>query len=360
MNRLSKRLMASPRLLCQIMGAILKEWWLLLLLILVILSFWRPFFTKSIGASWLQLGALTLLAWYVISVCRTLTDIFNLRKKESGITWCQIAILMAIGIWIIGVLLIFDIKSDGRYFLALSIVGSMVAFVFQDALKGVVAFIHLRLNHLLCIDDWIVVPQYNVDGEVKRVTLTTVTVYNWDTTTSSFPISALLSGHFKNLQNMTTGKTYGRQIKKTFIFDTSCIHPLSASEAEQLQTKTDILRYVPKEEIKEGDLNAHIYRLYLMHWLMNHPKISQSPALVIRWMEHCENGMPLQMYAFIMEGGFSAFEWQQSLIIEHIIASSEWFGMKLFQTPSANDVSNSVAHFTNKSATYSNKETRYE
>lgn len=84
-----------------------------------------------------------------------------------------------------------------------------MTWIFQDTIKGVVAFVHLRLNHLLYIDDWIQVPKLNVDGEVKRITLTTVTLYNWDTTTSSIPTSVLHNDHFINLQRMTDGKTYG-------------------------------------------------------------------------------------------------------------------------------------------------------
>lgn len=313
---------------------------LLLALCLVPLCF--GVFTKTFGESWFQLLALTLVLFLTISVCNKLTDIFILRKKESGITWCQITILIAVILWIIGFLLIFNIQKDSRYFLAIGIVGTMLGWVFQDTLKGVVAFLHVRLNHLLSIDDWIQVPKYNVDGEVKRITLTTVTVYNWDTTTSSIPTSVLHSDHFVNLQKMSDGKTYGRLMEKTFIIDTSRIRPLSKDEAERLKHKEEMRHLVPEEEIKEGVLNAHLFRHYVYHWMMNNPHVSQLPRLVVRWMEQKETGLPLQVYAFILDTSVTAFEWQQSQIIEHIVESLDWFGLRLYQKPSSYDLNSCI------------------
>ena len=308
-------------------------------------------FSNVIRKPWFQMLALTVATCLIVSVCTKLTDIFSLRKKESGITWCQITILITITLWIIGFLLIFNIQKDSRYFLALGIVGTMLSYIFQDTLKGVVAFLHVRLNHLLSIDDWIQVPRYKVDGEVKRITLTTVTVYNWDTTTSSIPTSVLHSDHFVNLQKMSNGKTYGRLMEKALILDTSSIHPISTDETEQMKQLKELGRFVPEEEIKEGVLNAHLYRLYVYHWMMNHPHVSQLPRLVIRWVEQKEAGMSLQVYAFILDTSVTAFEWQQSQIIEHIVESLEWFGLRLYQSPSSHDICSCINHLTNNEST---------
>lgn len=363
-KKLSKKHLASEKIGCQILGALMKCWWLLVLLVagvilLCVLSNYHDnglnHFTIIVISPWYKLLLLTLCACLVISVCRTLTNIFNLRKNEIGITWSESFILIAIGVWIIGFLLIFNIQKDNQYFIVLGIVGSLIAWIFQDNVKGAVAFIHLRRNHLLSIDDWIEVPQYNVDGEVKRVTLTTITVYNWDTTTSSFPTSALYTGHFKNLQNMTENKTYGRQMLTSFIIDSSWIHTLSLKEANRLKEimKSDNnFQFLPENEITKGALNAKLYRLYLHHWMMSQPRISQIPRLMIRWMEPTENGIPLQVYAYIMEGGVAAFSWQRSQIVEHIMTSLEWFDLQLYQTPSGYDAGHTNIHLTDKPAIY--------
>ena len=329
---------------------------LALLLALFLVPLFCGVYTKVIGASWFQLLALTLVMCITFSVCNKLTDIFSLRKNEGGITWCQISILIVVVLWIIGFLLIFNIQKDSRYFLAMGIVGTMLGWVFQDTLKGVMAFLHVRLNHLLSIDDWIQVPKYNVDGEVKRITLTTVTVYNWDTTTSSIPTSVLHSDHFVNLQKMSDGKTYGRLMEKAFILDTGTIHPISSEETDRLKHLDALKGLLPQEEILEGTVNAQLFRLYVYHWMMNNPHVSQRPRLVVRWMEQKESGLPLQIYAFLLDTSVTAFEWQQSQIIEHILKSLDWFGLRLYQSPSSQDVCNCLGLLTN-SATANGKET---
>jgi hypothetical protein len=50
--------------------------------------------------------------------------------------------------------------------------------------------------------------------------------------------------------------------------------------------------------------------------------------------------MTLQVNAYITEGEWQPFEWQQSQIVEHIIQSARWFGMSLYQRPTAHAVSN--------------------
>lgn len=363
MNRLSKKWLSSDRGCTQVMGAmILKGRWglTLLLLVMVALSLlslhnWQNaaflsasscltsiygFISTALRSSWYWLVLLTLLMFLVIGVCNTMTNIYSLRKNETGITWCQILILIFVGIWLIGLLCIIKIQKESGYFIIFGVLGTLMTWIFQDTIKGVVAFVHLRLNHLLYIDDWIQVPKLNVDGEVKRITLTTVTIYNWDTTTSSIPTSVLHNDHFINLQRMTDGKTYGRQMLKTFILDTGGFHPLTAEEIESLKQKKEVKAYLLDEDFKVGELNAHLFRLYVFHWLMNHPYVSQEPRLVVRWLEQKETGLPLQIYGFIMEGGVLAYEWQQSQIIEHIVEALDWFGLQLYQRPSSHDVSN--------------------
>ena len=363
MNRLSKKWLSSDRGCTQVMGAmILKGRWglTLLLLVMVALSLlslhnWQnaaflsasscltsiyDFISTALRSSWYWLVFLTLLMFLVIGVCNTMTNIYSLRKNETGITWCQIMILIFVGIWLIGLLCIIKIQKESGYFIIFGVLGTLMTWIFQDTIKGVVAFVHLRLNHLLYIDDWIQVPKLNVDGEVKRITLTTVTLYNWDTTTSSIPTSVLHNDHFINLQRMTDGKTYGRQMLKTFILDTGGFHPLTAEEIESLKQKKEVKAYLLDEDFKVGELNAHLFRLYVFHWLMNHPYVSQEPRLVVRWLEQKETGLPLQIYGFIMEGGVLAYEWQQSQIIEHIVEALDWFGLQLYQRPSSHDVSN--------------------
>lgn len=370
-NRLSKKYLASENLSRQILGAFLewqpKYFWLFVLLILpaVGLSLIIPP-GNLINA--LLLTGLNFGLLLTIKACQRLIDVFNLRKNDIGITWCYVTILAAIGMWIICFVLIFDIKGDGKVAAAIGIIGGVLGWIFQDKLKGVITFFHLRLHHLLAVGDWLVVDKLGVDGKVQRMTLTSVTIYNWDTTTSTIPISALQSEHFINKQNMMDGRTYGRRMLKNFVLDTGWFRVLSDEEINKIKEtietadgndRNSISMNLLFDEIHKGMLNAQLYRLYIYHWLMNHPHISQRPLLIVRWMDQKEGGMPLQIYAFITDSTLAQFEWQQSQIIEHIIKSLDWFGLRLYQSPSAFDVSNSNIYLTKEPADYI-KEVKYE
>ena len=328
------------------------RWWLPEMVVLCTWPLLDPAKCYIYCNPWFKIALVTIISGLVIHVCIRLTDYFSLLKKEVGITVCQMAIVIAVVGWGVSWLLIFNLKEKPNYAILLGIIGTLAGWIFQDTIKGVAAFFHLRWNKLLNIGDWIQVPNLNVDGEVTHITLTTVTICNWDTTTSSIPTSVLRSGHFVNLRNMTAGKTYGRLMMKTFILDTGWFFAITADDAERLKKKDEVKRYLPTDEIEEGATNAHLFRLYLYHWLMSNPQVSQQPRLVVRWLEQKEAGMPLQVYAFIMQGSMPAFEWQQSKIIEHILESLDWFGLRLFQTPSSFDVSNSNIYMAQSEAVY--------
>ena len=70
---------------------------------------------------------------------------------------------------------------------------------------------------------------------------------------------------------------------------------------------------------------------------MNHPGVSHFPRLIIRWVEQKDSGLVLQVYGFLTETEWTAYEWQQSEIMEHIVESLEWFDLRLYQRPSAYD-----------------------
>ena len=375
LNKLSKKNLASERLWRQIFGA-LVQWqskllWAFVLLIAPVSIGIALIIPPGDWIHGLEFLCLNLVILLTFKTCRRLIDVFNLRKEYTRVTWSYITILVGIGLWIIGFVLIFNIKDNPRVATAIGVVGTLLSWIFQDKIKGVVAFLHLRSHNLLKNGDWLMVDKLGVDGEVQQMTLTSVTVYNWDTTTSTIPISALQTEHFRNLQNMMEGRTYGRRMLKTFVLDTGWFRVLSREEIEKLkeriqsgkETSTasndEIRDFLSKnlslDEINEGATNAQLFRLYIYHWLMNHKHISQHPRLIVRWMDHKEGGMELQVYAFIVDSSLAAFEWEQSQIIEHIIKSLDWFGLRLYQSPSAYDVSNSNVYLAKEPADYIKK-----
>lgn len=286
---------------------------------------------------------------YVIT---NLNKLYSLRKQETRITVGQIILLAIFGICLASIVFALGIKKDDNSFIIISTFGAVLGWIFQDTIKSVVAFFYLRANGLLKIGDWIEVKSHGINGIVRSITLTTVQIENWDTTTSAFPVYILHAEHFRNNQRMLAGKTHGRQMARTFIIDTGWIHPLSDEETICLRNNLDTDVCFKLSAIKKGELNIHAFRRYLYHWLMQHTHVCQQPRLFVTWKEQTKEGLPLHIHIFINDTKWEAFEWQQSEITEHVIQSLEMFNLQLYQSPSGYDASNSNIHLTEVEANY--------
>ena len=280
----------------------------------------------------------------------SLNEIYSLRKQETKITWSQICLLTTFGTWII--VIIYCLNLHNAKTTVVVVIGAVLGWTFQDTIKSVAAFFYLRANGLLQIGDLISVPSKKIEGFVRTISLTTVTIENWDTTTSAFPTYILHSEHFKNSQRMLEGKTLGRLMQKTFVIDTGWFHPLTEIDVERLKMTLDIDECFIKSTIKTGALNMEVFRQYVYYWMMNHQHVIQQPRLIVRWLEQTDNGMPLQIFAYLSDTMLDAFEWRQSQIIEHIVKAMGWFDLQLYQSPSGYDASNSNIYLTQQSADY--------
>ena len=341
--------MSSKWVIFQVLGALFKSSLALASIIIAITFFLSSLHSPNKLFTCISITIIFGCACYVVP---KLNALYSLRRQESRITWTQIIFLALFGFWIGTIAYLLDLENHKEYQVIATIIGSLLTWIFQDTIKSVVAFFYLRANGLLRIGDWIEVQKHGVDGIVKTISLTTVTIENWDTTTSAFPTYILHSEHFKNNQKMMEGKTHGRLMQKTFIIDTGWIHPISEEEAIKLKKTLDIDDYFKQQMIVPGKLNAEIFRQYIYHWLMNYPHVSQEPRLIVRWLEQMEEGMPLQLYAFITDSYLAPFEWQQSLIMEHFMKALAWFNLQLYQSPSGYDASNSNIYISSKEATY--------
>lgn len=362
-NSLSSNWMSSHNCILEILGAFILSKPKAVFRLLLISALVVCVLCCAKGREIFYFAIATYCVYIVWQVVRTLNPIYCLRKEESRITWSQISLLASFGGWLLIMIMLLDIKKDDTpSFIMASVIGAVLGWIFQDTIKSVVAFFYLRANNLLKIGDWIEVPSHGVDGFIKGITLTTVTLENWDTTTSAFPTYILHAEHFKNYQDMLDGKTYGRRMLKTFIIDTGWIHTMSEEELDKLKNirnldkdKQEFLKWFACKNDEKCMLNIELYRQYVYHWLMHHPHVSHEPRLIVRWLEQIPEGMPLQVYAFITDSSLAAFEWQQSQIMEHIIEALAWFNLQLYQSPSGYDASNGNIKMVEESANYRRK-----
>ena len=362
----SHKCMSGKWYLLQIAGAILKSSWCFIITMVaagISLAFFVPKIIERISRHnyaspsdiIYKVGIIAIsctlfgISAYVIT---NLNKLYSLRKQESRITISQIILLAIFGICLTSIVFALGIKKDDNSFIIVSTFGAVLGWIFQDTIKSVAAFFYLRANGLLKIGDWIEVKSHSINGIVRSITLTTVQIENWDTTTSAFPVYILHAEHFKNNQRMLAGKTHGRQMARTFIIDTGWIHPLSDEETNCLRNNLDTDVCFKLSAIKKGELNIHAFRRYLYHWLMQHTHVCQQPRLFVTWKEQTKEGLPLHIHIFINDTKWEAFEWQQSEITEHVIQSLEMFNLQLYQSPSGYDASNSNIHLTEVEADY--------
>ncbi len=264
-------------------------------------------------------------------------------KKDAFNHKILMAILFCIGGVILSVIFIFGIRQEkiGPF----GVFSALLAWIFQDAILGVTAYYNLRSNDLLHIGDWIEIPQNNINGVISDISLVTVTVKNWDNTTSNIPISSLQKGSFKNNQEMLEGNTTGRRMYRSFIIDSRSIKEIDENTMEELQKKTESQKDFNtflKNSSTENLLNIYLYREYLMCWLRKNTNVSRNPRLIVRLMEPTAEGVPIQIYVFIMKTKLPRFEQEQSRITEHVLLSMGWFGLRLYQRPSGSDICNNM------------------
>ena len=355
-----RRQLSSTRCHRLILGALFKtkyERYMIpaaLTFVLIAYILWRTgfiFVSKILVAT-----LMSLFLWCVWFVTKTLNKIFSLRRQETYITWSQISLLSAFGLWIVVIVSCINFQKDNPTdTVVITVFGAVLGWIFQDTIKSVAAFFYLRANGLLQIGDLITVPAKGIEGFVRTISLTTVTIENWDTTTSAFPTYILHTEHFKNSQRMMEGKTLGRLMKKTFVIDSGWIHPLTDNDVKRLRNELDVENFFIEKEVKCGKLNIEVFRLYLYHWLMNNPNVSQQPRLIVRWLEQTSDGLPLQLFVYLTDTMLDAFEWQQSKVMEHVIKAMGWFDLQLYQNPSGYDASNSNIYLTQQTANYRKK-----
>lgn len=217
------------------------------------------------------------------------------------------------------------------------------ALVFNDPIKGILSYYHLRSNNLLHIGDWINVPSHHIFGKIEDISLLTVTVKSIDNTINSIPMSVLQNGSFKNYRDVLEGRSSGRIMQHSFVIDLHSVKSMSIEDVESLKSKfaeinEDQIIFENFSPNTSRALNVHMFRMYVYHWLMNHSDITRQPQLIVRLLSPTSEGVPLQIEAYVSQTINMSYEFIQTSVIEHIIMSMSWFGLRLYQKPSSEDL----------------------
>jgi miniconductance mechanosensitive channel len=245
--------------------------------------------------------------------------------------------------------------------------GAMTAvllLVFKDTILSLVASVQITQYDMIAVGDWIEMPKYGADGDVIDIALHTITIQNFDKTITTIPTHKFIEDSFKNWRGMS--KSGGRRIKRALHLDAGTIRFLSEEEVDRFG-RFELLRDYMREKRAQVDTynaeklaaateaaeeeeggevipntrrftNVGTFRAYVVNYLRQHPMVNQGMTLLVRQLQSGPNGLPLEVYVFSNDTDWINYEGFQSDIFDHLLAMVPEFGLRVFQSPSGEDV----------------------
>lgn len=288
------------------------------------------------------------------SVANALTEVYSvnpkIRDKYPVKPIFQISKVVA---FLVTLILLVSNLLDKTPVYILSGIGAVSAifiFIFKDSIQSLIASLQITLHKSVKIGDWIEVPKYMVNGEVRDISLNLITVKNWDNTMTVIPTNCLLTESFKNWETI---RQSGRRIMRSMYIDVTTIKQLSVSDMEKLKKVRLLKEYIEQKEselkvsnekISEQELkaangimltNIGTFRKYAEFYLKNHPDILNNQLLLVRQLDTHAHGLPLEIYCFTDKTELSDFEQVQADLFDHLYSVVNLFGLRIFQSSSS-------------------------
>jgi miniconductance mechanosensitive channel len=231
---------------------------------------------------------------------------------------------------------------------------AVLLLVFRDPILGLVAGIQLASNDMVRPGDWIEVPKYGADGEVTDVSLTTVSVQNWDKTISTLPTYSLLTDTFRNWRGMD--ESGGRRIKRSIFLDMSSVKFCDEELLQRLRSIEAVREHIDQ---KKADIASHnqehgtdtsspvngrrltnvgIFRAYLQAYLRQNRSIHDGMTFLVRQLQPTTQGLPIEIYVFSTDQRWVQYEAIQADIFDHVLAAVEVFDLRVYQEPTGFDL----------------------
>jgi miniconductance mechanosensitive channel len=88
--------------------------------------------------------------------------------------------------------------------------------------------------------------------------------------------------------------------------------------------------------------NLGTFRAYLVAYLRAHPKIHQDMTFLVRQLPPSDKGLPLEIYVFSNDQVWANYEAIQADIFDHLLAALPEFELRPFQSPTGDDLRNSI------------------
>lgn len=297
-----------------------------------------------------------IFVMFIFSIFNVLTELLETSAKvNERMPVRPFFQIMKVILFLIAIIVLISNFVDKSPVYILSAVGAASAvlmFIFKDTLQSIIASFMVTLHKSVKVGDWIEVPKYAVDGEIKEINLNLISVKNWDNTTTVIPTYCLLTESFKN---WTTMYKHGRRIKRAINIDVNSIKQLTNEDIKKLKQVKLIKQYLEEKEADISQKNKELendeliaingkkltnigtFRKYIEYYIKQHPDIIKSQLLIVRQLSNEAQGLPIEIYCFTDKTGLTDFEYVQSDIFDHLYSVVPLFGLNVYQKPSGLD-----------------------
>ncbi|MEI8046498.1 MAG: mechanosensitive ion channel domain-containing protein [Bacteroidota bacterium] len=313
----------------------------------------------------LKLTNLYIIVIFLLILNSFLNAVYAMYQKSEFAMYHPIKGYIQIGkivVFIVVFLLIISLLFNQSPFYMLTGLGAFSAvllLIFKDPILGFVGGIQLSANDMVRQGDWISMPKFGADGTVLEISLTTVKVQNFDNTISTLPTYSLVSESFQNYRGMKDSGV--RRMKRSISIDMSSVKFCTQEMLDKFRKITILQEYIDRTEAelenynKENKIdnsifingkrqtNIGVFRAYLEEYLAHHPSVDNKSDLLVRQLQPNSSGIPIEIYAFTLETGFIKYEKVQSDIFDHILAIVPQFDLRVFQSPTGEDLKQSNA-----------------
>ena len=281
---------------------------------------------------------------------------FDRYKDQPLESYAQLSKLI---VYILGGILILSIvlnKSPLYFFSAFGAASVVIVLVFKDTILGFVASIQLAANDMIRIGDWVEMPKYGADGDVIKITLSTIKVRNFDKTITTVPTYAFISDSFKNWRGMT--ETGARRIKRAIYINMNSLKYCTPEMLNRYKKfhlveeyvdrrQHEIEAYNTENKIDKSELingrhqtNIGMFRQYAVAYLADNPNIEKDNfTLMVRQLAPEKSGVGIEIYCFVNDTAWVNYENIQADIFDHLLTAVNYFDLQLFQHPSGTDFS---------------------
>lgn len=309
--------------------------------------YWELVFGKMVG-----IYIIILSLWIIRSVMKAFRDYLKEQPKFSDKPIDSYIQVIMIVLWIFGtgviISKIFDITSN-TLLASMGALSAIIILVFRDTILGFVASVQVSMNDMVRIGDWITFDKYGADGDVIEINLATVKVRNFDNTTTTIPTYSLISDSFRNWRGMLDSN--GRRIKRYILIKGKSIRFLKEDELQKMKRIQLISDYIDTRQAEINRFNTSnnidkslsingrnitnfgLFRKYITSYLENYPGLNKEMILLCRQLQPTSQGIPLEIYTFSKDQRFEQYEYIMADIFDHIIASTVYFDLEIFELP---------------------------